>query len=33
MLRVESRYGGSTLREDYVLGAEAAYVDVNVALD
>ena len=33
MLRVESRYGGSTLREDYVLGSDARYVDVNVALD
>jgi alpha-mannosidase len=33
MLRVESTYGGSTLREDYVLGAHARYVDVNVALD
>jgi alpha-mannosidase len=33
MLRVETSYGGSTLREDYVLGADAAYVDVNVALD
>jgi alpha-mannosidase len=32
-LRVETSYGGSTLREDYVLGADAAYVDVNVALD
>ena len=33
MLRVESEYGSSTLREDYVLSAGAAYVDVNVALD
>jgi alpha-mannosidase len=33
MLRVESRYGGSLLREEYVLGAHAPYVDVNVALD
>jgi alpha-mannosidase len=33
ILRVESRYGSSTLREDYVLGAEAPYVDVRVALD
>jgi alpha-mannosidase len=32
-LRVESRYGGSTLREDYMLGADASYVDVRVALD
>ena len=33
ILRVESRYGLSTLREDYVLGAEAAHVDVRVAVD
>jgi alpha-mannosidase len=33
MLRVESRYGDSTLREDYVLSADAAYLDVRVALD
>ena len=33
ILRVDSRYGNSTLREDYVLGAESAYVDVRVALD
>jgi alpha-mannosidase len=33
MLRVESRYGSSTLREDYVLGADTPYVDVRVALD
>ena len=33
MLRVESRWGSSTLREDYVLGAEATWVDVRVALD
>jgi alpha-mannosidase len=33
MLRVESRYGNSTLREDYVLGADAKHVDVRVALD
>jgi alpha-mannosidase len=33
MLRVESAYGGSTLREDYVLGAAAGYVDVAVSLD
>ncbi|HUQ22601.1 MAG TPA: glycoside hydrolase family 38 C-terminal domain-containing protein [Gaiellaceae bacterium] len=33
ILRVESTYGASTLREDYVLAAEAAYVDVRVALD
>lgn len=33
ILRVESRYGSSTLREDYVLGADTSYVDVRVALD
>jgi alpha-mannosidase len=33
ILRVESRYESSTLREDYVLAADAAYVDVRVALD
>ena len=33
MVRVESRYGSSTLREDYVLAADAPYVDVRVALD
>ena len=33
ILRVESRYGSSTLREDYVLAAGAAYVDVRVTLD
>jgi alpha-mannosidase len=33
LLRVESRYGGSRLREDYVLGAGATYVDVRVTLD
>ena len=33
ILRVESRYGSSILREDYVLSAEAEYVDVRVALD
>ena len=32
-VRVESRYGDSTLREDYVLGRDAAHVDVRVALD
>ena len=32
-LRVESRFGASTLREDYVLGAAAPYVDVRVSLD
>jgi alpha-mannosidase len=33
ILRVESRYGSSTLREDYVLGADVPYVDVRVTLD
>jgi alpha-mannosidase len=33
ILRVEGRYGSSTLREDYVLRADARYVDVRVALD
>jgi alpha-mannosidase len=33
IVRVESRYGSSTLREDYVLSADARYVDVRVALD
>ena len=33
IVRVESRYGASTLREDYVLGADAPYVDVRVAID
>lgn len=33
VLRVESRYGASRLREDYVLSAGAAYVDVRVTLD
>ncbi len=33
VLRVESRYGSSTLREDYVLGADARHVEVRVALD
>jgi alpha-mannosidase len=33
MLRVDSHYGSSTLREDYVLAADARYVDVRVALD
>jgi len=33
VLRVESVYGSSTLREDYVLGAEARHVEVRVALD
>ena len=33
ILRVDSRYGSSSLREDYVLGADRPYVDVRVALD
>jgi hypothetical protein len=33
ILRVDSRLGSSTLREDYVLTAEATYVDVRIALD
>jgi alpha-mannosidase len=33
ILRVESRWGSSMLREDYVLAADAEYVDVRVALD
>ena len=33
IVRVESRYGSSTLREDYVHTAGAAYVDVRIALD
>jgi alpha-mannosidase len=33
IVRVESRYGSSTLREDYILSADAAHVDVRVALD
>ena len=33
ILRVESRFGSSTLREDYVLGADVPYLDVRVALD
>lgn len=33
MIRVESRFGGSLLREDYALSANGAYIDVNVALD
>jgi alpha-mannosidase len=33
ILRVESRWGGSALREDYVLSADARHVDVRVALD
>ncbi len=33
IVRVESRYGSSRLREDYVLSADARHVDVRVALD
>jgi alpha-mannosidase len=33
IVRVESRYGSSTLREDYVVAAGLPYVDVRVALD
>jgi alpha-mannosidase len=33
IVRVESRYGSSTLREDYVLSADAPYLDVRIALD
>jgi alpha-mannosidase len=33
ILRVQSRYGDSRLREDYVLGADRRYVDVEVVLD
>jgi len=33
ILRVESRWGSSALREDYVLSAGARHVDVRVALD
>jgi alpha-mannosidase len=33
ILRVESRWGGSTLREDYLLSAAARYVDVRVTID
>ncbi|MCP9487791.1 MAG: hypothetical protein MSC30_18280 [Gaiellaceae bacterium MAG52_C11] len=33
IVRVESRYGASTLREDYVLGANVPYLDVRIALD
>jgi alpha-mannosidase len=32
-IRVESRFGASTLREDYVLSAHATHVDVGVTLD
>jgi alpha-mannosidase len=33
ILRVESRYASSTLREDYVLAAGTAHVDVRVTVD
>jgi alpha-mannosidase len=33
VVRVESRYGSSHLREDYLLSAGARHVDVRVALD
>jgi alpha-mannosidase len=33
IIRVESRYGESLLREDYVLSAGARHVDVHVVLD
>jgi alpha-mannosidase len=33
IVRVESRYGDSVLREDYALSAGAHHVDVNVVLD
>jgi alpha-mannosidase len=33
VVRVESRFGASTLREDYVLSAGARWVDVRVTLD
>jgi alpha-mannosidase len=33
VVRVESRWGASTLREDYALGRHAPYVDVRVTLD
>jgi alpha-mannosidase len=33
IVRVESRYGASTLREDYVLSTGARHVDVRVTLD
>ncbi len=33
IVRVESRFGSSTLREDYVLGADVPYVDVRVTVD
>ena len=33
ILRVESRYGESTLREDYLFSAHVSYVDVRITLD
>jgi alpha-mannosidase len=33
LLRVESRWGDSTLREDYALGTDTPYVDVRVAIE
>jgi alpha-mannosidase len=33
IIRVESRYGDSLLREDYALSRDAAHVDVDVVLD
>ena len=33
ILRVESSFGASMLREDYVLGSDARHVDVRVTLD
>ena len=33
ILRIESRYGRSTLTEEILLGADAPYVDVRVVLD
>jgi alpha-mannosidase len=33
IVRVESRYRDSTLREDYILAADARYVDVRVTID
>src|SRR5205814_681974 len=33
VIRVESRYGDSLLREDYALSRDAAHVDVDVVLD
>jgi alpha-mannosidase len=33
VVRIESRWGASTLREDYVLDRQAPYVDVRVTLD